>query len=284
MAWGYSPTFCPVLLEVSNSSAFTSEMRAQISCCCGHSTCPQLSCHRGHPSAVAAASALAGAQDTTVRCSGLSWDTPCWGGSWQSQSPVAQGAPAPPREGQMQQPGPVGSGRWERPYHRRSPARRGSQRLASSGPPPASHSWCHTGRFGSPTRAAGTATTPCPQPFREPPPKKQPQHTARPQRYLLAVLQLVHPELGALEAAAVGEVWERSVRPCPRPPCPPQTHCHRHRPRALTVADDGSSRPAVIDAAHGLVALGARRVLGERGGAVSSGEGGGVGGGAGMVL
>lgn len=177
----------------------------------------------------------------------------------------------------MQQPGPVGSGRWERPYHRHSPARRGSQRLASSGPPPASHSWCHTGRFGSPTRAAGTATTPCPQPLREPPPKKQPQHTARPQRYLLAVLQLVHPELGALEAAAVGEVWERSVRPCPRPPCPPQTHCHRHQPRALTVADDGSSRPAVIDAAHGLVALGARRVLGERGGAVSSGGGGGSG-------
>lgn len=47
-------------------------------------------------------------------------------------------------------------------YHRHSPARRGSRPRASSCPPPAGRSWCHTGRSGSPGAGRG-AEGMCPQ-------------------------------------------------------------------------------------------------------------------------
>lgn len=56
------------------------------------------------------------------------------------------------------------------PYHQRSPAHRGSQRPSSSCPPPAGHSWCHTGKSGSPAPGhgmggKGAPTSPPPAPL-----------------------------------------------------------------------------------------------------------------------
>lgn len=164
------------------------------------------------------------------------------------------------------------------PYHQRSPAHHGSQPPSSSCPPPAGRSWCRTGRSGSPAAGKGLGGSPTHPHQQRPLSCGKASHPPGP-LYLLTVLQLVHPELGSLETATVREIWgEESGSADTAAQCP--THCcHPHpspRPfqpplfrfpilRALTVADDGSPGSPVVDAAHGLVALRARRVLGRQG-------------------
>lgn len=151
---------------------------------------------------------------------------PCVGTAAQSSLTPHQLKAPEPRKGQ------------HRPYHQRSPARRGSQLPSSSCPPPAGRSWCHTGRSGSPAAGKGMGgLVPTTSPL-----VLWGGFTASRPPYLLTVLQLVHPELGSLETATVGEIWgEQSGSADTAPQCP--THrCHHPGP--------GPSQPPAPSPSH----------------------------------
>lgn len=148
-----SPTLCPVLLEVSKSSAFTSETRSGVSAAgrapgAGLPPAPPSAVPAGRdpghgpaelPAQLAAAPARGSGRAVLGEAPGRAGAVPPCGEPWYRHQGMGQGS----------------GGGSPGPYRQRSPEHRGNRPLVSGGRPPAGRSWCRTGRSGSPGAIGG---------------------------------------------------------------------------------------------------------------------------------